>query len=156
MKLTTQAPRAEIPTASMADVAFLLIIFFMVTTAFSAAKGLKLALPEDDRGRPAEAEEAVFIRVLPDASITVDCRAVEPEGLLDYLEPKLTRQPQKPVVLYTDPDAPYGAMIAVYDVLAQAQESRGFAVKNVSVPTQSEIQEYIELYGLNPFEQSCP
>ena len=98
MKLTTRATRADIPTASMADVAFLLIIFFMVTTAFSAAKGLKLALPEDERGRPAEAEEAVFIRVLPDASITVDCRPVEPEGILDYLEPKLTRQPEKPVV----------------------------------------------------------
>ncbi|MGB9590400.1 MAG: ExbD/TolR family protein, partial [Candidatus Hydrothermia bacterium] len=37
---------AEIPTASMADIAFLLIIFFMVTTVFAREKGLKLLLPE--------------------------------------------------------------------------------------------------------------
>jgi biopolymer transport protein ExbD len=35
------SPRSEIPTSSMADIAFLLIIFFMVTTVFSATKGLE-------------------------------------------------------------------------------------------------------------------
>lgn len=37
---------AEIPTASMADIAFLLIIFFMTSTVFMREKGLKIALPE--------------------------------------------------------------------------------------------------------------
>jgi len=155
MKLDRRTPQAEIPTASMADIAFLLIIFFMVTTVFSASRGLELRLPEEDRDRPPVTEEAVFIRVLPDGSAIVDCRPMEPEAILDHLEPKLTRNPAKPIVLYTDPDAPYSAMIAIYDVLAQAEERRGFEVKNVSVPTQREVQEYIELFGLNPFEQSC-
>ncbi len=35
----------EIPTASMADIAFLLIIFFLVTTTMSQDKGLSLQLP---------------------------------------------------------------------------------------------------------------
>ena len=48
------------------------------------------------------------------------------------------------MILYTDAYAPYQAMIAVYDVLGSAEEQRGFKVKNISVPTQSEIQEYIE------------
>ncbi len=38
----------EIPTSSMADIAFLLIIFFMVTAVFSATKGLELTLSEED------------------------------------------------------------------------------------------------------------
>jgi hypothetical protein len=46
-------------------------------------------------------------------------------------------------------------MIAVYDALALANETRGFKVKNISVPTQSEVQDYIELFGVNPFEQTC-
>lgn len=36
----------EIPTASMADIAFLLLIFFLVTTVFSEERGLSLVLPE--------------------------------------------------------------------------------------------------------------
>lgn len=35
----------EIPTASMADIAFLLIVFFLVTTTMSQDKGLSLHLP---------------------------------------------------------------------------------------------------------------
>ncbi|HJP31114.1 MAG TPA: biopolymer transporter ExbD [Candidatus Latescibacteria bacterium] len=36
---------AEIPTSSMADIAFLLIVFFLVTTTMNQDKGLTLHLP---------------------------------------------------------------------------------------------------------------
>jgi biopolymer transport protein ExbD len=36
---------AEIPTASMADIAFLLLIFFLVTTTIATDRGLTLQLP---------------------------------------------------------------------------------------------------------------
>jgi biopolymer transport protein ExbD len=155
MKLKRDKEPVVIPTSSMADIAFLLIIFFMVTTVFSATKGLEFKLPKEDDSTPPESEEAVFIKVYPNSSITVDCKPMGPENILDYLEPKLTRNPEKPVILYTDADAPYSGMIAVYDALALANETRGFKVKNISVPTQSEVQDYIELFGVNPFEQTC-
>ena len=155
MKLKRDKEPVVIPTSSMADIAFLLIIFFMVTTVFSATKGLEFKLPKEDDSTPPESEEAVFIKVYPNSSITVDCKPMGPEKILDYLEPKLTRNPEKPVILYTDADAPYSGMIAVYDALALANETRGFKVKNISVPTQSEVQDYIELFGVNPFEQTC-
>ena len=155
MKLKRERDPVVIPTSSMADIAFLLIIFFMVTTVFSATKGLEFKLPKDDDSTPPESEEAVFIKVYPNSSITVDCKPMDPEQILDYLEPKLTRNPEKPVILYTDADAPYSGMIAVYDALALANDTRGFKVKNISVPTQSEVQDYIELFGVNPFEQTC-
>jgi len=60
------------------------------------------------------------------------------------------------VILYTDPAAPYAAMIGVYDVLGQPKvDVDGYKVKNISVPTQSEVQDYIELFGFNPFESQC-
>ena len=37
--------KPEIPTASMADIAFLLIVFFLVTTTMNQDKGLSLHLP---------------------------------------------------------------------------------------------------------------
>jgi biopolymer transport protein ExbD len=151
-----ERPEAEIPTASMADIAFLLIIFFMVTAVFSATKGLDFALPKEEQQPPdTDQEEAVFIKVAPDGSLTVDCKPMELGGILDYLEPKLTRDAEKPVILYTDPYAPYQAMIAVYDVLGSAEGQRGFKVRNISVPTQSEIEDYIQIFGYNPFESQC-
>ncbi len=156
MKIRREKEHPEIPTSSMADIAFLLIIFFMVTAVFAATKGLEFKLPKEEEDQPAEQEEAVFIHVYPDGSITVDCKDMYPEDIIAYLEPKLSRNPEKPVILYTDADATYQFMIAVYDVLKEpTKESHGFKVKNISVPTQSEIQEYIQLFGQNPFEGRC-
>ena len=64
MKFKRKEAPAEIPTSSMADIAFLLIIFFMVTAVFSATKGLEFKLPSnEDDSKPPETEEAVFIKV---------------------------------------------------------------------------------------------
>ncbi len=159
---------AEIPTSSMADIAFLLIIFFMVTAVFSATKGLEFNLPsKEDDSKPPETEEAVFIKVAADGSVSVDCKPMEIGDILGYLEPKLTRDAQKPVILYTDPYATYQSMISVYDVLVVPErednlardEGRpvkyGWKVSNISVPTQTEIQDYIGIFGYNPFEAQC-
>lgn len=166
-RIFSRPPESEIPTSSMADIAFLLIIFFMVTAVFSATKGLDFKLPSDEnQDQPADQEEAVFIKVASDGTLTVDCQPMELDGILPYLEPKLTRDAQKPVILYTDPNATYQDMVAVYDVLGtpQLRESLdtpgdnpwiGWEVKNISVPTQKEIAEYIELFGVNPFETHC-
>jgi biopolymer transport protein ExbD len=156
MKLREKEITAEIPTASMADIAFLLIIFFMVTTVFSATKGLEFKLPREDKNLPPSQEEAVYIKVNPDASITIDGRPVELDGIIPYLLPKLQRWPDKPIILHTDPEAPYYAMVAVYDVLSLSEEKIGIKIKNISIPTSSEIQEYIELFGYNPFEAGIP
>jgi biopolymer transport protein ExbD len=88
MKIRRAAQESEIPTSSMADIAFLLIIFFMVTAVFSATKGLAFALPKDENEPPeSETEEAVFIKVAPDGSLSVDCKPMGLDGILDYLEP---------------------------------------------------------------------
>ena len=60
-----------IPTASMADIAFLLIVFFMVTTTFAATKGLALSLPGDD-SLGDDDNSAVYINVREDG-LFVDC-----------------------------------------------------------------------------------
>ena len=46
MKFKKKKLSAEIFTGSMADVTFLLIIFFMVTSVFSASRGFEFSLPE--------------------------------------------------------------------------------------------------------------
>jgi biopolymer transport protein ExbD len=165
MKLGSKKVEPEIPTSSMADIAFLLIIFFMVTAVFSATKGLDFKLPKDEQ-QDAVGEEAVFIKVFASGDVQVDCKPMEIKDILDYLKPKLSRNPEKPVILYTDPYASYQSMVSVYDTLGAAGKKNDegpvnqFAdypkVKNISVPTQSEVESYIALFGSNPFESTCP
>ena len=164
MKLKSQTPEAEIPTSSMADIAFLLIIFFMVTAVFASTKGLEFKLPKDeDEAPPNEADEAVFISVGVGGSISVDCQPMAAEDILGYLDPKLSRNPEKPVILYSEPAAPYKTMLKVYDQLViperkeiQEAGTYGFQkVKNISVPTKTDIERYVEAFGVNPFETHC-
>ena len=48
MKVDKKKSEPEIPTASMADIAFLLIVFFMITSVFSVTRGIEFQLPKND------------------------------------------------------------------------------------------------------------
>lgn len=149
---------SEIPTASMADIAFLLIVFFMVTTTFAATKGLDFKLPADDDSTPdpnqVEDEEAVYIHVTADG-LLVDCQPMEPKDILGYLKPKLDNWPDKPVILHTEIDARYSQMVEAYDELAKAKDVWGKDISNISIPTSVEIARYEQIFGYNPFAESC-
>jgi len=147
--LRKRLAESEIPTASMADIAFLLIIFFMVTAAFSATKGLQLDLSEEDKdSRPVDPDPGVLVQIHEDG-MHVDCRPMELSGLLPYLEPRLSRNPDKPVILVPDADAPYRRVVEVYDTLMAGETT------NVSFPTASEIESYVKMFGVDPFGARC-
>jgi biopolymer transport protein ExbD len=132
----------EIPTASMADVAFLLIIYFMVTSTFAATRGLDFALPEQEDNPPMiEKEESVLIEIQAAGNYVVDQKPMELDEILDYLEPILERNAMKPVIIRPDPAAPYGRMVDIFDELRAGAE-RGVDVKNISIPTQREIDAF--------------
>lgn len=132
----------EIPTSTMADVSFLLIIYFMVTSTFAATRGLDFALPEQEDNPPMiEKEESVLIEIQAAGNIVVDNQPMEIDGILEYLKPKLERNPMKPVIIRPDPQAPYGRMVDVFDELRAGAEE-GVEVKNISIPTQREIEAF--------------
>jgi biopolymer transport protein ExbD len=169
MKLNINRPSDEIPTSSMADIAFLLIVYFMVTTTFAATRGLDFALPKDDETPPiVEKEESVLIEIRPTGDVIVDQEPKELGDIFDYLKPKLERNPKKPVIIKPDPEAPYGKMVAVFDTLRRIKiQQEGTSVRvyeialkdiqeaekdgeeadlgkdvNVSIPTQREIESF--------------
>ena len=140
MKIKKPKVSEEIPTSSMADIAFLLIIYFMVTTTFAATRGLDFSLPpEDDTPPMVEKEEAVLIEIQAGGVFLVDQKAMQLSEILDYLEPKLKRNPKKPVIIRPQPNAEYGYMVNVFDELRQAEDKIGMKVQNISIPTQREI-----------------
>ena len=139
MKIQRRTVPAEIPTASMADVAFLLIIFFLVASFYSVTRGIQFSLPKhDEAALTAEPEAAVLIEIASTGALTVDNRAMELAALRDYLRPRLERNPSKSVILQTAMEAPYSAMTDVFDELRQV------GVQNLVIPTFAELQ----MYGL--------
>ena len=145
MKFGRKKVSDEIPTSSMADIAFLLIIYFMVTTTFAATRGLDFALPKDEDNPPMiEKEESVLIEIQPAGNLVVDDKPMQLDKVLDYLKPKLERNPQQAGHHPPRAEAPYGAMVAVFDELRQGAQ-KGVEVKNISIPTQREIESFLVL-----------
>ena len=142
MKIEKKKVSENIYTGSMADITFLLIIFFMVTNTFAATRGLDFALPKEEKNPPQiEREESVLIEVRPGGGIFVDGKSMQVSGILDYLKPKLAINQTKPVIIRPDPEAAYGDMVRVYDVLRGGKD-HGVEVKNISIPTQREIDQF--------------
>ena len=139
MKFKHRSVDDEIPTASMADIAFLLIIYFMVTTTFAATRGIDFSLPQDDDSPLVDKEESVLIEIQPGGVLLVDNKPLALENVLEYLKPKLERNPMKPVIIRANEMTEYGHMVSVFDELRQAPDKIGMEVKNVSIPTQREI-----------------
>ena len=124
----------EIPTASMADIAFLLIVFFMLTAVFTSTQGLRFQFPKDDPTQlNVQPEEAVHIKIAGEGQFQVDRMAMTIDEMGGYVQSKMAQNPEKPVIVQTEPEVPYFVMIDVFDVLKQLE------VKNVSIPTESEI-----------------
>lgn len=143
MKIRRTEIPSEIPTSSMADVAFLLIIFFLVASFYSVTRGIQFSLPRNDEAAlTAEPEAAVLIEIASTGALTVDSRPMRLEGVAGYVRPKLQRNPTKSVILQTSLDAPYSAMTDVFD------ELRKVGVQNLVIPTSTELQ----LYGLRRLE----
>ena len=137
MKMKKRKSSPEIPTSSMADIAFLLIVFFMVTSVFSVTRGLEFQLPRNDNtnAQDSSTEEAVHIHIAPagaDCIYTVDKEVMYLEDSTGYLQPKLARNPKKFVIIDPEPTAPYKCMVNAFDELKQGD------VKNISIPTAAE------------------
>ncbi len=142
MNVPKKKVSGEITTSSIADITFLLIIFFMVTNTFAATRGLDFALPKEEKNtNQIEREESVLIEVRPGGAFFVDGKSMRPEEMLDYLKPKLEHNPAKPVIIRPDPESAYGDMVRVYDVLRQGKD-KGVEVRNISIPTQREIDQF--------------
>ena len=68
----------DIPTSSMADIAFLLLIFFLVTTTFPKDKGLAVVLPEP--GEEAQVSQKNILHLIVQPTGIVDVKRGESQG----------------------------------------------------------------------------
>ena len=72
----------EINAGSMADIAFLLLVFFLVTTTIDPGKGLTMILPPyDSDPSPRDADEIVKILVRSTGQVLLDKEVISIEQI---------------------------------------------------------------------------
>jgi biopolymer transport protein ExbD len=121
----------------MADIAFLLIIFFMLTAVFVTTRGLQFDLPEDDPNQlDVQPEDATHIKIIGQGQYLVDKTPMTLEQMGGYIKVKMEQNPEKPVIIQTQPNVPYFVMVEVFDLLKYLQ------VANISIPTGTEIERW--------------
>jgi biopolymer transport protein ExbD len=106
----------------MADLGFLLLVFFIVTTVFAIEQGIPLVLPGRERAiTTLKASEVLEIRALADGSVLAGGVHVPGSAVRRLVEARLANDPDLVVVLATAPDASYGVMVHVLDQLKLAR-----------------------------------
>ncbi len=116
--------RATIPTASMGDIAFLIIIFFMTTSIFSREKGLKIVLPEKGEEVKIKSENILTVSVNPAGQVMIGDQVVAIPEVRDLVIRRLAENPDLAVALRVSRSAPYRVMIDVFDQLKMAKAQR--------------------------------
>lgn len=115
---------AEPPTSSLADIAFLLLIFFLVTTTIDTDKGLSLSLPE--KGQVTEVRKKNIANLLVNANGQVMLNE-EPVDIKMIKERTRVLLQENPLLIFsvkTDQKTKYDVYIDVIDQLKQANATR--------------------------------
>jgi len=120
----------EIPTASMADIAFLLLIFFLVTTGFPKDNGLEVVLPEQGEEVQVSQKNILHLIIQPNGFVelkrgeSTSIQQVSANEIESIWRQEVTANPNLIAAVKTHPDAPHRYMVDVLDALQLAGAER--------------------------------
>ena len=121
---------SKIPTSSMADIAFLLLVFFMVTTVLKLEEGLPIALPKAEAAQDIPREHVLHVWVDRVGKIAINDMIVTLSSVEGIVAQRIRANPGIIVAFYTDENAPYSIMSDIMDQLKRASAVRvSFASK---------------------------
>ena len=120
----------EISTAGLADIVFLLLIFFLVTTVFPKDKGLAIVLPEQAEEVSVSQKNILHLLVQPTGVVQVrrgesqQTQQMRAEDIEQLWRQEVSSNPGLIAAVKTHPSAPYRNMVDVLDALHQAGAER--------------------------------
>ena len=126
---------ARIPTSSMADIAFLLIVFFMVTTIFKMEQGLAITLPRSTAGEKIPKENVAHIWIDRTGIISIDDLVISVPDI-DYMISAKLRENRGLIVSFnTDENAPYRV---VNEAMERLKLANALRVTFTTVPVEEQ------------------
>lgn len=114
----------EIPTASMADIAFLLLIFFLVTTTIDMDKGLGIVLPAEGQEIEISKKNIVNCLINSTGKVLLGGEPVEVRNLNKVIRQKLAENDKMVISVKAHEKTPYKDYILVIDQLKMANATR--------------------------------
>ena len=109
----------------MADISFLLVIFFMVTTVFVVYRGFQVDLPTAELIQPLRSRRNVVnVWVSSEGAVMVDEYTADISSLAGIVSSKLRNNPRIIVQVKSDRQTPYRIIAQVIEELKKADALR--------------------------------
>lgn len=115
---------SDIPTASLADIAFLLLIFFLVTTTIDVDKGIGLTLPAKGETTEVRKENIANLLINAQGEVALDNEPIEIPQIESAIRQKIRQNEKLIVSVKADRDTEYRVYVRVLDQLKLAGASR--------------------------------
>lgn len=140
---------AEIPTSSMADIAFLLLIFFLVTTTIDVDTGIGLVLPppvEDTEVVRVKTENLLKVLVNAAGQVLLDDEVTSVASIHEIVATKLKENPKLIVSIKVDRETPYNVYIDALDEIKLAYNAlrEEYSLQNFGVPLKNLTKEQLD------------
>ena len=114
----------EINSSSMADIAFLLLVFFLVTTTISMDKGISLVLPSEGNEMEVNKKNIVNILVNESGKILVDDKPSRIKEIKSIAEKRIVQNSNVIFSVQTHPRTKYQVYLKVLDQLKAARAQK--------------------------------
>ena len=114
----------EVPTASMADIAFLLLIFFMTTTIFKMEEGLPVSLPRAETAQKQKRERIMHVWIDAGGNISINDKLVMTDQIQNIMIAALAGNPSLIIAFNADHRTAYGVISNVMEELKEANAIR--------------------------------
>ena len=109
--------------ASMSDLVFLLLIFFMLTSTLVAPNAIKLLLPSSNS--KTMSKQTVTIYINKARNLYVDERRVDPANLENVIFSQIRGESSASVVLRSDKTVPVQDVVVVIDAVNEINRKNG-------------------------------
>ena len=122
--------------ASMTDVIFLLLIFFMVTSTFVFPTGLEVSLPQSTEQSAVKPTTRVYIDADQNLFASTGEEPPQPlkiDALVTFLKLAQEQDSTGFIALYADEAVPYGKIVEVLDLTARHNLKMVLATKPAAV-----------------------
>lgn len=114
----TKGENSEV--SSISDIAFLLLIFFVVTSSFFVPQGIFFQLPSNKKiAQEVPESQVIEINVLKE-DYSISGSLYTTTDLMDHLKEEIKEDPKKITIIYMSRELPYNRLTQTFDIVRGA------------------------------------